>query len=84
MLLWLARTLLAVTRLARADRALRKLGGIIRYTYRHGRKWLRTRRAWLGRWIKPEPSQGVLDDLTTEERALFDRLVAARNDYLGQ
>lgn len=83
-LLWLARSLRAVSWLAPADRALRKLGGMMRYTYRHGRKWLRARRARLDRWIRPKPNPGIMEDLTTDERALFIRLVAARNEYLGR
>jgi len=83
-LLWLSRSLRGVPWLAPVDRAFSKSAGIVRYTYRHSRKWLRARRGWLGRWAKHEPSPGVLDQLTAEERALFDRLVAARAKYLGQ
>ncbi len=84
MLLWLTRIFRTVVWLAPVDRVFRKLGGMVRYTYRHTRKWLRARRAWLGRWMKPTRRPGVLDELTTEELALFDRLVVARTEYLGQ
>jgi len=65
------------------DSVLRKLPGLVRYTYRHCRKWLHKGTAHLLGRLHRRQNQVILDDLTPQEREMFDRLAAARAAQLG-
>lgn len=70
------------------QRVAKRLAALTRYTYRHSRKrvlrLLTKFGAWLRSPLRPSEINQAAASLLPEQRALFDRLVAARARRLGR